>query len=89
MSLQHSKILSFGLPIVEETLIKYIEPYYDSVLYSDVCIQDIRSTKCGKFCILFLTHVNSKSKYEKFLSRFNHINIKENDIMVENLMRLI
>ena len=80
---------SFGLPIVEETLIKYIEPYYDSVLYSDVCIQDIRSTKCGKFCILFLTHVNSKSKYEKFLSRFNHINIKENDIMVENLMRLI
>ena len=42
---------SFGLPIVEETLIKYIEPYYDSVLYSDVCIQDIESTKCGKFCI--------------------------------------
>ena len=28
MSLQHSKILSFGLAIVEETLIKYMIQFY-------------------------------------------------------------
>lgn len=74
---------SFGLPIVDETLLKYLNPFYDKVTYSDVCIQHVTSNKCGKFCILFVKNVNSKSSYENFLSEFNHYNLKKNDIIVE------
>ena len=72
---------SFGLPILEETLIKYLEPYYSLVTYSDLCIQHIESDKCGEFCILFVKHVNSKPIYENFLSQFNKNNLLQNDLI--------
>ena len=77
---------SFGLPIVEEYILKFLEPHYKTVTYSDVCIQDIGSHKCGEFSILFVKHVNSKITYNKFLSHFNHFNLKENDVIVEQWM---
>ena len=77
---------SFGLPIVEDYILKFIEQHYNVVTYSDVCIQHIQSDKCGKFCILFVKHVNSKTTYNKFLSHFNHKNLKENDVIVEQWM---
>ena len=78
---------SFGLPILEQAIIKYLEPYYGKVTYSDVCIQHVQSTKCGEFCILFVKHVHSKSSYETFLSQFNHIDIKKNDVILTSLLR--
>ena len=78
---------SFGLPILEEALIKYLEPYYSKVTYSDVCIQHVESNKCGEFCILFVKCVHSKSSYEKFLYRFDHLNIKKNDVIITSLLR--
>ena len=78
---------SFGLPILEETLINYLKPHYHKVTYADVCIQHVSSNKCGEFCILFVKYVNSKSTYETFLSEFNPFNIKENDIIVTSLLR--
>ena len=78
---------SFGLPILEEALIKYLEPYYSKVTYSDVCIQHVESNKCGEFCILFVKYVHSKSSYEKFLYRFDHLNIKKNDVIITSLLR--
>ena len=80
---------SFGLPIVEELLLKYLEPHYNVVTYSDVCIQHFKSNKCGKFCILFVKHVNSKTTYEKFLYSFNHHNLKENDFIVEQWLSYV
>ena len=77
---------SFGLPILEEALIKYLKPYYNFVAYSDICIQDFESDKCGKFCILFVKQVNSESIYENFISQFNWVNLLENDFIVEQLM---
>ena len=78
---------SFGLPILDETLINYLKPYYNKVTYSDVCIQHVGSNKCGEFCILFIKYVDSKSTYEKFLSVFNHINIEKNDVIAASLLR--
>ena len=78
---------SFGLPILEEALIKYLEPYYSKVTYSNVCIQHVESNKCGEFSILFVKHVHSKSSYEKFLSQFDHFNIKRNDVIITSLLR--
>ena len=77
---------SFGLPIVEEYILKFLEPHYNVVTYSDVCIQHIGSHKCGEFSLLFVKHVNSKTTYNKFLSHFNHKNLKENDVIVEQWM---
>ena len=80
---------SFGLPILEENLIDYLDPHYNVVTYSDVCVQHIDSNKCGEFCILFIKFVNSKSTYEKFLSQFNLFKIAENDDIVEEWMNTI
>ena len=80
---------SFGLPILEETLIKYLEPYYSLVTYSDLCIQHIESDKCGECCILFVKHVNSKPIYENFLSQFNKNNLLQNDVIVEQWLNAI
>ena len=77
---------SFGLPIVEEYLLKFLHPHYNVVTYSDVCIQHLKSDKCGEFCILFVKHVKNKTTYDKFLSHFNHKNLKENDVIVEQWM---
>ena len=80
---------SFGLPILEETLIRYLEPYYSFVTYSDVCIQHIESDKCGEFCILFIKHVNSKCIYEHFLSLFDQSDLFKNDLIVEKWLNVI
>ena len=40
---------SFGLPILEEDLIEFINPYYNFVTYSDLYVQSYKSDKCG-FC---------------------------------------
>ena len=75
---------SFGLPIINQRIIEYLNPYYTVVRHSDVCIQHFESDKCGEFCIMFVTQVESKKTYERFISQFNLLNIKENDIIIEN-----
>ena len=80
---------SFGLPILEETLIKYLEPYYSSVTYSDLCIQHIESDKCGEFCILFVKHFKSNNIYENILLQFNKNNLQQNDVIVEQWLNAI
>ena len=80
---------SFGLPIMDETLIKYLESHYRKVTYSDVCIQHIESNKCGEFCIIFVEYVNSKTSYDKFLSNFNHFSIEKNDVIVTEWINVI
>jgi hypothetical protein len=78
---------SFGLPILEEAITEYLNPHYDVVTYSDICIQDDESDKCGQFCISFVTKVKSKSTYNKFMSHFNPMHIRKNDVIIENLLR--
>lgn len=81
---------SFGLPIVNQNILQYLNPYYDIVRYSDVCIQHIGSDKCGEFCIVFVTQVESKKTYEKFISQFHTIDVKENDNIIEDwVVRLV
>ena len=75
---------SFGLPIINQRIIEYLDSHYTIVRYSDVCIQHIESDKCGEFCIVFVTQVNSKITYEKFISQFNLEDVRENDNIIEN-----
>ena len=77
---------SFGLPLIDETIIKYLHSFYKIVTYSNVCIQDVTSNKCGEFCIVFVKHVKSKSTYKKFISNFNQVNLLNNDEIVLNML---
>ena len=65
---------------------KYLNSHYKDVRYSSVCIQHIKSNKCGEFCIfcLFDVQVTSKKTYETFILQFNLEDVRENDTIIEN-----
>ena len=46
---------SFGLPVLSSEIFDFLKPYH-KVSYSDVCIQNIDSLSCGKFCIAFIKY---------------------------------
>ena len=76
-----TKCFSFGLPIVDLSILKFLKPY-KKVTYSSTCIQDVASNQCGQFCIAFIQNVRSKISYSKFVSMFNAVNLKYNDYIV-------
>ena len=75
---------SFGLPIMNKNILHFLQKY-KKVMYSDICIQDINSVKCGKFCIGFIKYVNSKKSYNDFISKFDFVKLYKNDEIVENI----
>ena len=77
---------SFGAPILEETIVKYLQQKYRKVTVNNECIQHFTSAFCGLFCIAFIKNVNSKNRYEKFISKFSLFNLLKNDNIVLNLL---
>ena len=73
---------SFGVCIIDPNILSYLGKY-NKVIYSSVCIQHIRSVKCGEFCTAFIKSVNSKNSYKKFISSFNHVDLLLNDDIVK------
>ena len=61
---------SFGLEILDENIKKFASNYY-KVIYSNCCIQDYRSEKCGQFCIAFLNNVKTINQYNHFINAFS------------------
>ena len=76
---------SFGVPILDKE-IKQFAKEYDEVIYSNICIQDLTSVKCGEFCIAFINNVNSITSYEKFINMF-YPEIFINDSIVSILVK--
>ena len=74
---------SFGVPILNHEIHKFLQKKYKKVTFSSLCIQDYRSDKCGKFCIIFLKNVSSKKTYLLFLKRFSDANLLLNDKLLE------
>ena len=70
---------SFGIPILNHEIHKFLQKKYKKVTFSTLCVQDYRSNKCGEFCIIFLKNVSSKKTYLLFLKRFSDINLLIND----------
>ena len=70
---------SFGIPILNHEIHKFLQKKYKKVTFSSLCVQDYRSNKCGEFCIIFLKNVSSKKTYLLFLKRFSDINLLIND----------
>ena len=77
---------SFGVEIVDENIKQFV-CRYDKVLYSNICIQDIRSAKCGEFCIAFINYVNNISEYERFINMFSESKMYLNDFIVRDLIK--
>ena len=75
---------SFGLPIVDSAILKYLRRY-KKVTYSNSCIQDIKSNKCGLFCIAFIQNVRSKKTYGEFLNNFDLVILMLNDNIVHTV----
>ena len=73
---------SFGLPVLNRPILKYLRNYYKQVTYSDMCIQHVLSKKCGEFCIAFVKNVKCKKSYSKFVNMFDFVNLMNNDTIV-------
>jgi len=76
---------SFGLEIINEN-IKNFAKIYKKVIYSERCIQNIQSKKCGEFCVAFVNIVNCVTSYTNFINSFSE-NRYINDIIVDKLMK--
>ena len=77
---------SFGLPIVDFQISRFLKGY-EKVSYSNTCIQDVKSNKCGEFCIAFLQNVKSKKSYMEFVNKFDVFNLKLNDEIVNYILK--
>merc|ERR1711954_300928 len=80
--------LRFGLKIIEENIEKFASNY-DKVIYSNPCIQDFRSEKCGHFCIAFLKNVKTVNQYDRFINMFDDCNLYMNDFIVHDIVKKI
>ena len=70
---------SFGVGVVESKLRKYLFSRYENVFHSRVCIQDVRSIKCGAFCVDFILNVKNHADYMNFMNMFSSIKLQQND----------
>ena len=77
---------SYGLFIFNTNIIKYLQPFYKMISYSSIPIQHATTTLCGEFCIGFIKHVKSKITYEKFLLKFDQLNLINNNIIIQNMI---
>ena len=77
---------SFGVPIMEETIVSYLQQKYEKVTINNECIQHLYSESCGLYCIAFVKNVRSKTSFETFISKFNLLDLLKNDNIVLNLI---
>lgn len=73
---------SFGLPVLNLEILRFLGIHYKKLTYSNKCIQNYSSDKCGQFCIDFLKRVKNKYTYLKFLKNFHDINLSRNDKII-------
>ena len=69
----------FGVRIVETDILDYVKSRYQSLVYSNTCIQHVKSNKCGAFCVSFILSVKNKNDFKKFIDHFNATLLKQND----------
>lgn len=77
---------SFGLGIIDKSIIDFLKQFYKKVTINDECIQHYNSDKCGLYCIAFINKVKSKNTYNQFISNFNFVHLLDNDKIVLSLL---
>ena len=77
---------SMGKQLRDINIIEYLLPHYKCVYFNPTQIQHNSSIKCGPFCIAFTKFVKNKSDFRKFINLFSKTNLKNNDVIVENII---
>ena len=77
---------SYGVGVLENNILKYIEQGYSSYIHSVKEIQAVNSEKCGHFCIGFITKVNSVKTYANYLKEFSLRNKMRNDLKIDKIL---
>ena len=76
---------SFGIPVLNSEIRKFLGKKYKKVTFSTLCVQDFRSNKCGEFCINFLKFVSNKKTYQLLLKKFCDVNLLFNDTFLKSI----
>ena len=78
---------SFGLPVLNKEILYWLKEKYNTLTYSNICIQNFDSSMCGAFCIAFLEKVQDRKSFQNFLNSFSHITLIENDSIIEDYLK--
>ena len=74
---------SFGLPPLHKEYINYLNNYCNFWCYNSLTLQNINSSTCGLYCILFLKFECNNLSLTDYQSLFLS-NTKLNDILIKN-----
>ena len=80
---------SFALPRAPANIEMYVEPYYNTITYLEIPIQDITSNFCGAYCVSFVLHVKDDLTYEQFFRHYYSDNqLKNDEILKQDLSKI-
>ena len=80
---------SFARPRAPANIEMYVEPYYNTITYLRIPIQDITSNFCGAYCVSFVLHVKDDLTYEQFFRHYYSDNLLKNDeILKQDLSKI-
>lgn len=75
---------SFGLPIKNEYIKRFLKNHSVRVTHNKVQLQHIMSNKCGKYCCVFAITVLKNCSISAFVNKFGY-NLFINEFVIENM----
>lgn len=79
---------SFGLPIKNTYIWRFIKRHASQIIYNKKQLQHIVSNKCGRFCCVFAIAVLKNCPISSFINKFSN-NLFVNDIVIENMFNYL
>ena len=78
---------SFGFPPLVESIYKFITTRATNGWgYNRTQIQDVTSSTCGKYCVLFIIYMCNNLSHKEFTRQFGY-NTKANDIKINKALK--
>lgn len=75
---------SFGMKPTNFHIITFLKLHSKKVSFNEKQLQHISSTKCGRFCCVFVVIALKQCSIDSFISRFG-LNLYVNDFIIENM----
>lgn len=75
---------SFGLRPKNKYILNFIKSHSKKTQFNKIQLQHITSTKCGKFCCVFIAAILLNKTIKAFIKKFSN-NLYINEIIVERL----
>jgi hypothetical protein len=79
---------SFGEPLQNKFIINIVNKNCKKFYYNKKKLQDLYSSKCGEYCVMFVAFIGRGYDYEDFLNLFSN-NHFYNDMLIEHLFEKI